>query len=160
MKKGEGFNLGRFIVSLALPFIAGGIGSGATFSQITGWYANLNKPGWNPPNEIFGPVWTFLYITIGVATYYFWQQAKKAELKRGMTILVAQLFFNALWSIVFFGQENLTGGLAVIIILWLLIVWNIIEFWRVNKSTGAILLPYLLWVSFASVLNYAVAAIN
>lgn len=160
MSNNKSFNLSRLILSLILPFVAGALGNAATISQITGWYANLNKPVWNPPNELFGPVWTFLYITIGVATYYFWQQAGKGDLKRGMTVLIVQLVFNSLWSIVFFGQESLNGGLVVIVILWLLIVWNIAEFWRTSRGAGAILIPYLLWVSFASILNYSVAILN
>lgn len=154
------FNGLRFVSALLMPVLAGVIGSAFTFSQITTWYPELAKPVWNPPNWLFGPVWTVLYLMIGVSIYLFWQAAAKKDLKQGIEIAVLQLGLNALWSVVFFGLHNLNLALLVIGLLWLAIVWNIVVFRRISTKAAWWLVPYLVWVTFAGVLNYAVSTLN
>lgn len=150
----------KFLISLFLPFLAGGLGSAATMPAIPTWYATLNKPLWQPPNWLFGPVWTTLYVLMGVAFFLVIKNKSLKEVKSAIIIFVTQLVFNSLWSIVFFGMQNVGGALGVIAILWVLIVINISVFYRLNKVAGILLIPYLLWVSFASFLNYTIYSLN
>lgn len=156
----QGLNGGRLIVSLLLPFVAGAIGSVFTFSEITSWYANLIKPVWNPPNWLFGPVWTILYLMIGVSIYLFWQAAAKKDVKVGLEIAGLQLVLNALWSLVFFGLHRPAAALLVIVLLWIAIVSNIQTFRSSSVRAAWWLVPYLVWVTFAGVLNYTVFSLN
>ena len=148
-------NYRHFIISLALPQIAGLIGSFFTISAIPTWYAVLEKPGFSPPNWIFGPVWILLYILMGVSVYLIWQKDKSAT-----WLFWIHLFFNAIWSIIFFGLQNPGLALVNIIIIWLLIIVLIIKFWKINKWASYLLFPYLFWVSFASLLNYYIWYLN
>lgn len=150
----------KFLISLFLPFLAGGLGSAFTTPAIPIWYATLNKPPWQPPNWLFGPVWTTLYVLMGVSLFLVIKDRSLASVKSAVLIFVAQLVFNALWSIVFFGAKNIGGALGVIVILWLLIAINVIIFYRLSKMSGLLLVPYLLWVSFASFLNYTIYLLN
>lgn len=150
----------KFLLSLFLPFLAGGLGSVATTPAIPTWYATLNKPIWQPPNWLFGPVWTTLYILMGISFFLIIKNKSLKEVKNAIVIFVTQLVLNALWSIVFFGMQNIGGALGVIAILWVFIIVNISVFYRLNKVAGVLLLPYLLWVSFASFLNYTIYALN
>lgn len=152
-------NIFKFILAIILPFAAGAIGQFYTLPSITTWYATLVKPSFNPPNGIFAPVWTTLYILIGISFYLFW--TKKAKNKTwGYVLFFAQLILNACWSIVFFGAHNTFGALIVIGLLWLSILLTIINFVKVSKIAGYILLPYLIWVSFAALLNFEVFILN
>lgn len=160
MAKRAKFNGGRLVISLVAPFVAAGIGSFYTFSQITTWYAGLVKPAWNPPSWLFGPVWTLLYLLIGISVYLFWQAASKKNVKVGLQIVVIQLALNATWSVVFFGLHNIVLAQLVIDLLWLAIVWNIMIFKESSKAAAWLLVPYLLWVSFANVLNYTIQVLN
>ena len=144
----------KLLFSLLLPFLAGGLGSAFTTPAIPTWYATLNKPVWQPPSWLFGSVWTTLYVMMGLSLFFVIKN------KVAITIFVIQLIFNALWSIVFFGMKNIGGALGVIAILWVLIVVNILIFYRLNKTAGILLVPYLLWVSFASYLNYTIWTLN
>ncbi|KPJ55153.1 TspO protein [Parcubacteria bacterium DG_72] len=151
----------RLIISLALPQIAGLIGSLFTFSAIATWYAVLEKPSFSPPNWIFGPVWILLYVLMGISIYLIWSKAEEDRKAKGAVWLFwLHLFFNASWSVVFFGLKN--PGLAFfnIIIIWVLIVVLMIKFWQIRKWSAILLIPYLLWVSFASVLNYFIWQLN
>ena len=160
MKNTIAFRADRLIWSLLLPFAAGGIGSVFTFTEIPTWYAALTKPVWNPPNWLFGPVWTILYLLMGISLYRYWQRASKERVGAGVGLMVGQLVLNALWSIVFFGLHQPAGAVYVILVLWLAIVWTMVEFSRVDKVAAWLLAPYLAWVTFASALNYAVAILN
>lgn len=153
---------GRLAVSLLLPFLAGAVGSYFTISEIPTWYASLVKPSFNPPNYIFGPVWTVLYFFMGIAFYDVWvkHQEKSPNWLGGMTFFLLQLFANALWSIVFFGFHEIGIALLVIHILWFLLLLTMIAFWRISKVAGILLLPYLAWVSFAAFLNGAILFLN
>ena len=124
------------------------------------WYQNLSKPDWNPPNWIFGPVWTVLYISMGISVWIIWKNLglKRAAIPIGF--FIAQLVLNAIWSWLFFGLNNPTLALFDIVALWLLILITIIMFWRLKTVAGALLLPYIGWVSFATVLNYYIWHLN
>lgn len=149
------------IVSLVAPLLAGGLGSIATASSIPTWYRALSKPAWNPPNWLFGPVWTFLYVLMGVALFLIWRQGWKTEGVRPAIILfAAQLVFNAGWSAVFFGLHSLGGGFVVLIILWLLIAATTVAFFGRSVTAGTLLLPYIAWVTFAGVLNATIWGLN
>lgn len=145
----------KLIISLLLPQLAGLVGSLFTFSAIPTWYATLNKPSFSPPNWIFGPVWTTLYILMGISLYLVWSKGK-----RGVALFKFQLVINALWSILFFGLRSPILGLITIIILWTMILALIKIFWKIDKTASVLLWPYLAWVSFASVLNLAILLLN
>jgi tryptophan-rich sensory protein len=151
MKK---LNVKRLFLSILLCLSAGIIGSLFTFSAIPTWYATLSKPSFSPPNWIFGPVWTTLYILMGIAMYLVWKK------KRSLKLFLIHLGFNAGWSIVFFGLHSILGGMVVIIILWSFIFLLIKDFYRINRVAAYLLLPYLAWVSFASFLNFSLLLLN
>lgn len=151
----------RLIVSIAIVFIAGGIGTVFTMSQIPTWYVFLIKPSWTPPNWLFGPIWTVLYVLMGVALFLVWREGvNREDVRIALVVFAAQLILNVLWSVIFFGFHSLLGGLLTVIILWIAILANIIVFYRVSKPAGLLLVPYIVWVSIASYLNYSVYLLN
>ena len=146
---------------ILLCLAAGAIGSIFTFQSIPTWYAGLNKPDFSPPNWVFGPVWTTLYIMMGIAAYLVYGQGmKKKEAGFALTLFGVQLVLNTLWSILFFGLQNPLYGLVCIIALWLSIAATIWKFYGISKNAGLLLVPYILWVSFASVLNLSIWMLN
>ena len=154
-------NYKRLIISLALPQLAGLIGSIFTAPAIATWYAGLIKPSFSPPNWIFGPVWITLYVLMGISVYLIWQKIEEnKKLKEAMLIFWIHLFFNASWSIIFFGLQNPGLAFVNIIIIWLFIVALMIKFWQINKWSTYLLIPYFLWVSFASILNFFIWHLN
>jgi len=154
-------NYKRLIVSLALPQLAGIAGSLFTVSAIPDWYANLQKPLLSPPNWVFGSVWTLLYILMGVSVYLVWQRVGDSKKdRRVLWLFWIHLFFNALWSVIFFGLHNPGAALVNLIIIWLFVIVLISKFWRVRKLSSCLLIPYLLWVSFAGYLNYHIWILN
>ena len=125
------------------------------------WYAALAKPEWNPPNWLFGPVWTVLYVMIAVAGWLAWRQGggwRGALLP--LTLWLVQLVLNAAWSWLFFGQRRMDLAFAEIVVLWLLILACVVLFWRIKPLAGAVMLPYLAWVGFAAFLNYTIWRLN
>jgi benzodiazapine receptor len=149
------------VVSIVVCQAAGLIGSIATFPSIPTWYASLDKPPFNPPNWVFGPVWTTLYTLMGIAAFLVWRKGiRNREVKIALGIFVVQLVLNTLWSVVFFGLNSLAGGLVVIVVLWIAILLTIITFFRMSKVAGALLVPYILWVSFATILNFSLWQLN
>jgi benzodiazapine receptor len=149
------------VVSIVVCQGAGLIGSVATFPSIPTWYASLDKPPFNPPNWIFGPVWTTLYTLMGIAAFLVWRKGiRNREVKIALGIFVVQLVLNTLWSVIFFGLNSLAGGLVVIVVLWIAILLSIITFFRISKVAGALLIPYILWVSFATILNFSLWQLN
>lgn len=157
----EGFKVNeipKLMVSLIIVFIVGAIGSVATSPQIPVWYATLARPAWAPPNWLFPVVWTILYILIGISLFLVWR--KGLESKQALVVFAVQLGLNLLWSLVFFGLHSIVGGLVIILMLWMAILANIIVFYRISKWAGLILLPYLVWVSIASYLNYSIYLLN
>ncbi len=157
-----GFNtIGKLVVSLFACFAAAGIGSVFTFKAIPGWYAGLEKPPFTPPKQAFGPVWTTLYTLMGISVFLIWQKGLYVDGALLAFILFwTQLAVNALWSIVFFGMKSVGGGGVTISILWLLILATTITSFRVSKLAGALLVPYILWVSVASYLNIGIWRLN
>jgi len=149
------------VVSIVVCQGAGLIGSIATFPSIPTWYAGLEKPPFNPPNWVFGPVWTTLYTLMGIAAFLVWRKGiRNREVKIALGIFLAQLVLNTLWSVIFFGLHSLASGLVVIVVLWIAILLSIITFFRISKAAGALLIPYILWVSFATILNFSLWQLN
>jgi tryptophan-rich sensory protein len=148
--------LGMFTLAC---FVAAGLGSLFTMVSLGTWYGGLVKPSWNPPNGVFGPVWTVLYATMAVAGWLVWRRGGLASWL-ALRWFAVQLVLNVGWSAVFFGLQM--PGLAVleIVVLWLAIVATLITSWRVSRLAGILFVPYLLWVSFAAVLNFAIWRLN
>ncbi len=124
------------------------------------WYQTLTKPEWNPPNWIFGSVWTLLYISMGISVWIIWKNYGLKTAAIPITFFIAQLILNALWSWFFFGLENVGLAFIDIVALWTLIFITLILFWKLNTWSGVLLLPYIAWVSFATVLNYNIWQLN
>jgi tryptophan-rich sensory protein len=151
----------RLVVSILASFAAAGIGSLFTFKAIPTWYAGLKKPRYTPPNWAFGPVWTILYILMAISVFLVWQKGLATPgVMLAFILFWVQLAFNALWSIIFFGRKSKGGGVIVIAILWLLILATIIASFPVSVWAGALLVPYIVWVSIASYLNVGVWVLN
>lgn len=150
----------KVIISILLPLIVWFLSSYFTINSIDSWYIALNKPTFNPPNWIFWPVWTTLYIMIWISFYFVWNKWFWKEPNKLKIIYFLQLFFNFTWSISFFYLENPFFWLINIIILWFLIIYNIILFYKVDKKAWYLLIPYLLWVTFASFLNFSIYILN
>lgn len=154
-------NIIKLIVSIAIPILIGMAGSIFTMMGMDGWYSSINKPVFNPPSWIFAPVWTGLFILMGCAFYFIWVSNGNPNLKRkAVFVYFVQLAFNFLWSVLFFGLKNPLLALIGIIILIMLICLNIYYFCKVYKPAGLIMIPYILWVSFATVLNLTIVLIN
>ena len=144
---------------LVISFIAAGIGAAASV-QASSFYAGLVRPSWAPPSAVFGPVWTVLYALMGIAAWLVWRAKGFRAARASLVLFLVQLAVNALWSWLFFGWHWGAPAFADILLLWLLIVTTLALFWRVRLLAGVLLIPYLLWVSFASVLCYSVWQLN
>jgi len=149
----------KLIVSILLCQGAGILGSFFTVSSIPTWYATLNKPFFNPPNWLFAPVWTILYALMGIYFYLIWTSNKKEAQKLKRFFLI-HLVFNSLWSIVFFGLKSPLAALFIILILIFMISYLIIKGFKINRYAPYLLMPYLAWVSFATILNAAIWVLN
>lgn len=147
------------ILSIGVCLSAGILGSFFTVSSIPTWYVTLNKPVFSPPNWVFGPVWTLLYIMIGVSFYLIWVSKVKNK-QRAIHLFLIQLILNALWSIIFFGMKNPVLALVDIVVLWVVIVLTIKSFHKINKLAAKLLYPYIAWVSFAAILNLYIVILN
>ena len=133
----------KLLISLALPQIAGGLGAFFTISSVQSWYLTINRPSWNPPSWLFGPVWTTLYVLMGIACFLIWKSENVLK-KQLLTLFAVQLVLNALWSPAFFGMESPILGLVVIIPLWISILFCVIRFKEVSRWASALMIPYLL----------------
>ena len=142
---------------LLLSFSAAALGG---FFMPGEWYAGLKKPSWNPPNWIFGPVWTALYATMAVAVWLVWKRGGFARQRAALSLFLLQLLLNALWSPLCFGAKNLGFGLADIVLLWLALTATVVAFYKVYRPAGALLVPYWAWVTFATVLNFTLWRLN
>ncbi len=154
---------GMFVQALALAgWLALCFAASATvvFVSIDGWYAGIQKPSWSPPSWLFGPVWSILYGMMGVAAWLVWKKGGWREQKRVLGIFLLQLALNALWTPLFFGMHWIGLAFAEIILLWLAIATTMIAFTRVRKDAGALFVPYLMWVSFAAILNFTLWRMN
>lgn len=164
----------KLFISLLLTQLAGGIGALFTSSRIPTWYAHLQKPALNPPSWVFGPVWTVLFILMGVAAFLVWRRLPGPGIRKqiykftgtyhyittALAIFLFQLVLNTLWSFLFFGLQNPGAALIEIVALWLAIFATILSFYKISKVAAYLLIPYLAWVSFASYLNYALWTLN
>ncbi|MGC9113644.1 MAG: TspO/MBR family protein [Candidatus Micrarchaeia archaeon] len=163
MKKGNwsAGDLTKLFVSLLACLGAGFVGSVFTIPAITGWYAAINKPWFTPPDWLFGPAWTFLFILMAFALFFVWRKGfAEKNVKTAVALFALQLVLNVLWSLAFFGLQSPALGFAVIIALWLSIFATITYFRKVSRSAGLLLAPYIAWVSFAACLNLAVWMLN
>ena len=151
----------KLVASLAVVMAAGAVGSLATAKTIPTWYRGLAKPSFNPPEWLFGPAWTLLYLLMAVAAFLVWKQGFGAPgVKLALAVFLVQLVLNALWSVFFFGLRSPLAGLVDIVVLWLAILATIVFFFRISLPAGILLLPYIAWVSFAAVLNAAILRLN
>jgi translocator protein len=150
----------KLLVSLAVPLLAGFGSTVFTINSIPTWYASLNKPWFSPPNVVFAPVWTTLYILMGVALFLIWRSPRNRTRDIGIALFVAQLAVNVIWTFAFFGLQNTLYGLLSIIPLWILIAATIYQFYKVEKWASYLLVPYIAWVSIATALNAAVYLLN
>lgn len=169
----------KLLISIIICLLSGVLGGFFTAPAIENWYAGLNKPFFNPPNWIFGPVWTILYILMGISLYLVWinnfkvlnkgcrlgvwiekKLNKKLDKKSILSIFFIQLFLNIFWSVAFFGMQNPGLALVVLSLLWLAILSTSAVFYRVSKVSAYLLIPYLAWVSFAGILNLSIWIIN
>ena len=173
---GERFAFGRrrrdrlivLALSVALPLALGGAGGVITANAIPGWYAELAKPPWNPPSWLFGPVWTALYIAMGIAAWRTWRRgiepgaspALRANVRGALLVYAGQLALNAIWTPVFFGLKRLDIALVIIAVLLLAIVETVRRFYRFDRPAAMLLLPYLACVSFATALNTSLWLLN
>jgi translocator protein len=142
---------------LTLSFAAAAVGS--LFSP-GDWYAGLTKPAWNPPNWLFAPVWSVLYATMGVAAWLVWKCERVRPRNSALACFLLQLALNALWSPLFFGWRNPGLAFAEIILLWLAVTGTVVLFFRVHRFAGLMLVPYLVWITFAAALNFAIWQLN
>lgn len=161
-------------VALIIPFVAATIGGVATNRSLFGWYRRLRKPTWNPPDAVFGPVWTLLFATMGLASWLVWrrgqlsseeetaqdQHATHREVQGALTFYGIQLVLNTLWSVIFFGLRRLDLALIEIVPFWTTILVTLVRFYRIHPVAGLLLVPYQLWVTFAALLNARVWQLN
>jgi benzodiazapine receptor len=150
----------KLAVSLVLPLAVGAIGGIATAKAIPAWYATLNRPPFNPPNWLFGPVWTILYVIMGISLYLVWIQPPGKIRDMAMSAFFIQLALNFGWSFIFFYYRQLGFALAEIVVMWVCILAMILLFYRVRPLAAYLNIPYLMWVTFATVLNAAYFRLN
>ncbi len=145
---------------LVLCLAVSGIGAAVTATSVGTWYPTLQKPAFNPPDWVFAPVWTTLYILMAIAGWRVWRRARSKTARQALTAFAVQLALNLAWSFVFFGFQQIGLALIEILILLLAIVVNTILFWRIDRLAGVLFVPYVLWVGFATVLNASLWWLN
>lgn len=153
-------DVASLVLCLALCLGASGLGAVATASSVGTWYQALAKPSFNPPDAVFAPVWTALYIMMAVAVWRVWRRHGLKPARGAMALFALQLALNVAWSVLFFGLRLIGPALAEIVVLWLAIVATAIAFWRHDRLAGLLLLPYAAWVAFATLLNAALWHLN
>ncbi len=152
---------GKLGVCVAAPLLLGALGAVFTRQSVGTWYRALERPAFTPPSWLFGPVWTALYLMMGVAAFLVWRRGWAARSVRvALALFVIQLALNGAWSPVFFGLRSPAGGLVVIAFLWVAIVLTLVRFRAVSALAAWLLVPYLLWTTFATVLNASICALN
>jgi tryptophan-rich sensory protein len=154
--------ISRVAIVVVICLVVGYVSGMVTRTSITTWYPTLVKPSFNPPNWIFAPVWTSLYVMMGVAAGFIWNQitTQKAAVTKALQFFTIQLVLNALWSYLFFGLHNLMLATIEVVLLWLMIFETYSQFAKINKTASYLMLPYLAWVSFASVLTASIWWLN
>lgn len=155
------FNPIAFIVNIAITLAVGAIGSYFTLHSVNTWYRTIAKPSFNPPDAVFGPVWTTLYILIGISAYLVWQKRAQIEhFPRTIAIYFIQLILNLMWSFIFFYAHQIGVALVEIVFLLVFVIINALVFYKIDKTAGLLFIPYILWVSFASFLTYSIFQLN
>lgn len=150
----------KLIIAILLPMVIGGLSGFLTANSINDWYVTLNQPSFNPPNWVFGPVWTTLYLIMGISLYRIWRLPDTEERNQAIKIFALQMTLNFFWSLIFFNWHLIGLALVEIILMWLMIAAMIHHFRKLDAAAGYMNIPYLLWVSFASVLNGAYFILN
>lgn len=154
-------NTFKLIIAIAIPLVVGGTSGFFTITGVDSWFQTVNKPSWNPPNWIFGPVWTSLYALMGVALFLVWKSDGSDMLKKtAIALFAVQMILNFFWSFIFFDQHQIGWALVEIIVLWISILLTIFAFGNVSKLAAWLLVPYISWVSFATILNYSIWKLN
>ena len=154
-------NIAKIIIAVAIPVAVGAVSGFFTFSGVQSWYQTLNKPSWNPPDRIFGPVWTTLYVMMGIGLYQVWRSDSSGVLKKkAIALFAAQLILNFFWSFIFFNQHQIGWAFIEIMVMWIFILLTIFAFAQVSKTAAWLLVPYISWVSFAAILNYTIWQLN
>ena len=149
------------IISLAICQFAGVIGSIFTYSSVNTWYAELEKPFFTPPDWVFAPVWMVLYTLMGVSAFLVWKRGlNDKKVRAGLEVFLLQLFLNSLWSFVFFGLKAPVLAMYLILVMWMAILWTMLKFRDVSKAAWRLLMPYLLWVGYAVLLNAGIVVLN
>jgi translocator protein len=150
-----------FVGFLAVCLLAGILGGAVTAQSISEWYPLINKPSWNPPSWIFGPVWTTLYVLMAMAAWLVWRQGMRfSGVKLALILFFVQLALNALWPFVFFGAHEIGLAFLNIMLLWAVLALTISAFFSISMWAGLLMLPYIAWVSFAAFLNYTIWQLN
>lgn len=150
----------KLVISIAIPLLVGFLGSIFTSSSVDSWYKTINKPVFTPPSWLFGPAWTILFILIGLSFYFVWINNFGDKLWLCIGVFAVQLILNLLWSFLFFTLKAPLLAFVEIVLLWVAILVNILVFFKVTKVAGYLLIPYILWVTFASALNLGVYLLN
>ena len=151
----------KLFISILIPLLVGAVAGLFTSSGVKGWYALANKPWFNPPDWIFAPVWTGLYIMMGIAFFLIWRAAADKKIKQtAMILFVVQLVINFFWSFIFFKLQQPGWAFAEIILMWVTILLTILSFGKISSTAAWLMVPYICWVSFALVLNYSIWKLN
>jgi benzodiazapine receptor len=151
----------KLAISVIICLIPGFLGAMINAKAIPTWYAFINKPSFAPPNWVFAPVWTALYVMMGIALFLVWRQGlDQAGVKVALVVFVIQLVLNGLWTPVFFGLRSPLAGLVIIVLMWIAILVTIVKFYPISRTAAFLLIPYLAWVSFATLLNASFYTLN
>ncbi|MFZ3076948.1 MAG: TspO/MBR family protein [Candidatus Aenigmatarchaeota archaeon] len=150
----------KLAASIGICLLAGVVGSIFTVSAIPSWYATLAKPFFAPPNWVFAPVWTTLYVLMGISLFLVWRKGFSKKTKGAIGIFGIQLALNVLWSLAFFGLKSPIAGLVVIVALWAAIAATIMKFMKISRNADLLLIPYIVWVSIAALLNFSIVLLN
>ena len=151
----------KLIIAIAIPLIVGGTSGFFTATGVESWYQTIARLTWNPPGWIFGPVWTTLYVMMGISLFLVWKEDTSVELKKiAIALFTVQLVLNFFWSFIFFNQHQIGWALVEIIAMWVFILLTIFAFAQVNKAAAWLLVPYISWVSFATILNFTIWQLN
>lgn len=146
--------LGGWILLSMLAGVSGGV------ARPDAWYDGIRKPRWNPPNWVFAPAWTVLYVTMGVAAWMVWSRREEAAVGLALGLFVVQLLFNSAWSWIFFRFRRMDLAFYELVVMWLLVLATLLAFWSIRPAAGQLLVPYLLWVTFAGYLNLTLWRLN
>jgi tryptophan-rich sensory protein len=150
----------KLIIAILLPMVIGGFSGFLTANSINDWYSTLQQPSFNPPNWVFGPVWTILYLIMGISLYRIWILPVSEDRNKAIGIFALQMTLNFFWSLIFFRWHLIGFALAEIILMWVMIATMILRFKKLDTAAGLMNVPYLLWVTFASALNGAYFILN